>query len=790
MRLNKFAAKNFRAVKDASIDDFTRINLFVGLNGHGKSSLMQGLRMPFTGLQYAMRDYIHEDADSFELIHDFDHAGFNFYIETSHNSAGKTSQFMRETTPSGEVIEYHMPSEVKKRLYSMYNPKTTAQSSIVEQHQSIAILKEGKEQIENLKEVFNIEEVDVAAAVLDEDKIANEARILELKEQIATILTTISEIEVPQLGDAPDDAKRAEMVAELERLEELHAEAETQLEFINGYNDAMSEYNEAKSRREQLFADMAVAKTEMMTAEDKIVAYRDGRGVDEIAAALEANTTLRDGAHSIREELNEISDPDEMEEKARDGKAAADALFMYKRTGAALTNDLQKIANRQNAIQDDIISLRKKEAEAELEVERSEHHLDLVLAKKCGECEQEYEGDPEAATHKCEASAVALKSIQEQRLALFAQEKELAETAQKLREEITLNAASIKANADNALDEEEVQALLVSAESTRKTRDEIEARLKTATAGILSAEEVAAMTAYVAGTKKVRDDLLKAKTKYETLEQQYMDEPELAAPEEPENLEALKTTYSGKAMSDLEDALFDAKSDVKVYDSGVETYNRNVRLYRQRTSQKRELQTEIDNVIQPEITRLQLENDALNEAIKYLQKRFSAQLINDGSAQIVDYMNVFFDATYGRYHLKMTPKTRGIKFEYSRDQKKYRDVKLAGAGEKDMIGLSYKMAQCRVSTIGLFFGDEVDNHAHDDLSIAVLMNLIAEPFEQEFLVTHNTFSIESLLTEPEVSIYMVHEGRVLKVGDEGVSAEVVLDMLKVEREEEVNEPTV
>jgi len=59
MKINRLYVKNFKNIKEVEIDSFNRINVIVGDNGQGKSSILSALSFVFTGsLEEKMDQYI------------------------------------------------------------------------------------------------------------------------------------------------------------------------------------------------------------------------------------------------------------------------------------------------------------------------------------------------------------------------------------------------------------------------------------------------------------------------------------------------------------------------------------------------------------------------------------------------------------------------------------------------------------------------------------------------------------------------------------------------------------
>jgi DNA repair exonuclease SbcCD ATPase subunit len=135
--------------------------------------------------------------------------------------------------------------------------------------------------------------------------------------------------------------------------------------------------------------------------------------------------------------------------------------------------------------------------------------------------------------------------------------------------------------------------------------------------------------------------------------------------------------------------------------------------------------------------------DQLKELRKYL-KEFSADLLSESLKYVETKMNNKFQQVYSRCSVSFEPTKTSVNFKYT-NGKRTRSTNLAGGFEKELIGLTFRLALSYIHNTGLFLLDEVDSAAAENMSIDLYSILAEEDFNHIICITHKEKTKEFLI---------------------------------------------
>ncbi len=157
--LNKIALKNYKLFKDLIEIPVSNINLLTGINGRGKSTVLQSLLLMKQSLEY--------DRTTNKILFNGDNINLGNYMDVKNSSTSQADKIEFIFHYSENIkINYHL-------LQDMYNPlvasidKISINGKINEKDTDIIITKEGNENIYFMSKTFDNNTVSSIATLYD-----------------------------------------------------------------------------------------------------------------------------------------------------------------------------------------------------------------------------------------------------------------------------------------------------------------------------------------------------------------------------------------------------------------------------------------------------------------------------------------------------------------------------------------------------------------------------------------------------------------------------------------------
>jgi len=210
--IKKLHIRDFRNIKELTLEPSEFINLISGNNGEGKSSILYAIEYLLTdNLNEKISEYVRWGCDKFYLEMEFIYDNDNYFIKVSAGGSAK-----KELIINGEFN--YKNSEATKKLAEIIDSNIIRYSSISEQGKTAQILFDTPtNRLKKLKEILGIDKIaDLCEEIKsDIDKKQEEIKLQdkELKFLEEKKYNFMSELEISNI----DDLKKQLEILELEK---------------------------------------------------------------------------------------------------------------------------------------------------------------------------------------------------------------------------------------------------------------------------------------------------------------------------------------------------------------------------------------------------------------------------------------------------------------------------------------------------------------------------------------------------------------------------------------------
>lgn len=177
MKLQSLKLKNFGAIKNAEFSFDEGIFLFSGGNGQGKSTILKAFSLlNFNKFRGKLQDYVHWDADQFDLEETFTHKGRKFSYTMVYNGKGSTRVL---TVDDKEVFSN---SDAVAKMAEEIDPALALASAISFAGEIDVVNTSDSERRDHLKKIFTVDFSSSVESLKDEQtRIDRDIQELEKK---------------------------------------------------------------------------------------------------------------------------------------------------------------------------------------------------------------------------------------------------------------------------------------------------------------------------------------------------------------------------------------------------------------------------------------------------------------------------------------------------------------------------------------------------------------------------------------------------------------------------------
>ncbi|PSP45845.1 chromosome segregation protein [Halobacteriales archaeon QH_10_70_21] len=420
MKFERVRLRNFKCYEDAELSLRPGVTVVHGVNGSGKSSLLEACFFALYGasaVEGTLDEVISNGAEEMTVELWFAHDGGQYHVERAVTLRGDTAQTTTCVleTPDGTVeqvtdVEAHITSLLRMDAEAFVNCAYVRQGEVNKLIN--ASPGERQDMIDDLLQLGKLEEyrerasdARVGVGRVRDDK---QGALSQVTEQIETkeakdlherLNGLRSELESVEADIAEKEQNREEAQRTLEAAESVLEEYEQRRREISGLEDEIDELattiSEAEGEREALSErirslrettetlqgdlEEAVDETDLASADEDAVESRlselDGRA-EELRDDIEAKR-LEAQEHAGEAET-ERERAEELREQAAEARAEADDLE------SAVTEGREELAVRREKLaelEDDVESLRAKLSAAPVDRESVESHRESVAAE-------------------------------------------------------------------------------------------------------------------------------------------------------------------------------------------------------------------------------------------------------------------------------------------------------------------------------------------------------------------------------------------------------------------------
>jgi len=716
MRLLQTEIINFKAIKYLKLDlENADIIVLTGDNGQGKSSFLEALGYLFTDeLNDKLTEYINwdEGVEKFNIYGKIEikDSILEIWVEVSYKGTSK------HMVINGDEEFYN--SDVTKKLKTIFNPKLLKYSSSAHQHENTAILFERPaDRLNKLKSIFGLDLIPDASREINDDlnviktdlaKAQTEKQMLDGKQ--------FNYLEEFEISVSVEDLNRMleSLIKEKLLFEELESLYKQEEEKILAFNTAQNQ--------------KASLLQEMITLQELI------NGLDLKPVPRFNPTALENLVEEINSLDKELSQIKVLQDKQKENNQRLENLKADKQreldAAAAII-----ISTEKSLDEDKLISLQNEINDLKIKQSELQKSYRLALSGKCPTCNQNYSHSHEDIK-KDKEGIDSLLSIKEKE-------------HEDLRTEIAIHR---KINSQIAIDINKKDGLLRAAELTQKAIDIIvidpkqysvvieELDQKIAEKTLIKEEQKKLQFAYneaVSHNEKSNKDKITYDTKIEMIREtigkiDLMVVPLHTIPKpEWKNKDLYTETNNQKLLYDTKLAELNR----------IKSHNASIKKQEDDTiAQKKILEDKMNNY--------HFEIEVLNNVKKILEKDFSSYIIEEGSTDLRNEMNNYFQKTYGRFNVDLRKDNKSIDFFYSPREGIQKPVSMSSGFEKASLALSFRVALMKFQENCLPMFDEIDSDASDKNSNNMYEHLLDyDGFDQIFCITHKQNTIDYLINE-------------------------------------------
>ncbi|AKH97262.1 DNA double-strand break repair ATPase Rad50 [Halanaeroarchaeum sulfurireducens] len=407
MRFERLRLHNFKCYEDADVSLGRGVTVIHGLNGSGKSSLLEAIFFALygtTGLDRTLEEVVTIGQDEAEIELWFTHDGDDYHLRRRVRATGERAT-TADCVLDGPAETFDGVRDVEDAVTGMLRMDAEAfvNSAFVRQGEINKLInatpRSRQEMIDRLLQLGTLETYRERAA---EARLGVESVLDHWTGRLESLDDQIDEKEDRDLFEVRSrlQSELNEVQAEIERLETNRSEAESTLteaeSVLESYEDAQSDLEEVKERITSIREAIAETEAERDDLSEAIAEHREAiADLDERIESLTGTTILEEATEtavadrraslvrereSLQEEIATIRETvtaneqtierlrekaDDHEERAEAKLEEASALESEAEEAAARVDELE---SRLSSIREDIAALRERFEDAPVDV--------------------------------------------------------------------------------------------------------------------------------------------------------------------------------------------------------------------------------------------------------------------------------------------------------------------------------------------------------------------------------------------------------------------------------------
>lgn len=724
LKLNKLVLNNFMCVEHAELYFNDGVNLIVGNNGQGKSTILQAVALCLLEDKRSDRyqEFIMLGKDTCQVELDADVKGSPISIKISLST--KTTTLARTASYNGKV---YTNSEVTDLLDS-FDLGYYADIIMSMQNEGDITKLKPSEREAYLQKLFQFDFTE---------------KVDKLKEDLTSIKGSIEYQNAQIEFNTKSIEKRQGEIKELKPLSFQEGDIQSLNSRVKELNDELSKTAELLKRKDEVLSKKSELQTTIYNVKQNITGYEHD------IELIESNKGVID---TLNQKILDYDAQDVELEKEKAGyqkdidnlKQKLDAQNVERQDVAeSIAERHNTFIQRTTELGDINIQLANKVAE----LNHAQKHLDMIKLGTCPECGHAF--DRTDQTKYNEALDLATKA------------KEEVENL-KSAKQIEVN----NADADVKALREKLRNKEIEISNTSKDISTLEYKIKNLDGQIQinAASKVRIEEQIKQYSSKMNEvDSIKAKIQKENESLVNLNKELEDYTNQLTELDGVTTAYTEKQSSlmQLQQKISEYNNEI-VQNNLILQNNENIKKSIEEMTKKiEESKSSVEGYRRQKAT--------YDEAITLLDKTFPAWLILKTCQMLEHEMNSFIQVIFPNMAVKLFQNKRGVEFFYTTDINNGRvltkdnllNAKMASGFEKAILSIAFKVALCRAYNLRFAFMDEIDQAGTEENSESLFKAILSNDlFDQLFVISHKP-TVRDVIHSfaPSLKTFYVNKGK-------------------------------
>ena len=724
LKLNKLVLNNFMCVEHAELYFNDGVNLIVGNNGQGKSTILQAVALCLLEDKRSDRyqEFIMLGKDTCQVELDADVKGSPISIKISLST--KTTTLARTASYNGKV---YTNSEVTDLLDS-FDLGYYADIIMSMQNEGDITKLKPSEREAYLQKLFQFDFTE---------------KVDKLKEDLTSIKGSIDYQNAQIEFNTKSIEERRGEIKKLKPLSFQEGDIQSLNSRVKELNDELSKTAELLKRKDEVLSKKSELQTTIYNVKQNITGYEHD------IELIESNKGVID---TLNQKILDYDAQNVELEKEKAGyqkdidnlKQKLDAQNVERQDVAeSIVERHNTFIQRTTELGDINIQLANKVAE----LNHAQKHLDMIKLGTCPECGHAF--DRTDQTKYNEALDLATKA------------KEEVENL-KSAKQIDVN----NADADVKALREKLRNKEIEISNTSKDISTLEYKIKNLDGQIQinAASKVRIEEQIKQYSSKMNEvDSIKAKIQEENESLVNLNKELDDYTNQLTELDGVTTVYTEKQSSlmQLQQKISEYNNEI-VQNNLILQNNENIKKSIEEMTKKiEESKSSVEGYRRQKAT--------YDEAITLLDKTFPAWLILKTCQMLEHEMNSFIQVIFPNMAVKLFQNKRGVEFFYTTDINNGRiltkdnllNAKMASGFEKAILSIAFKVALCRAYNLRFAFMDEIDQAGTEENSESLFKAILSNDlFDQLFVISHKP-TVRDVIHSfaPSLKTFYVNKGK-------------------------------
>lgn len=724
LKLNKLTLNNFMCVEHADLNFNDGVNLIVGNNGQGKSTVLQAVALC--------------------LLEDKRSDRYQEFIMLGKESSSVSLDAEIKGAPVKINITLNKKSSGMERN-AVYNGKTYVNSQVTDLLDSfdIAYYADIIMSMQNEGDITKLKPTEREAYLQKLFQFDFTEKVGKLKEDLNSIKESIDYQNAQIEFNTKSIEERKTEIKELNPLSFQEGDIQDLNNTVKELNDELANTADLLKKKDEILAKKSETQTNIYAAKQKITDYehdieliKSNKGViDTLNQKLQdydtQNVSLEEEKASYQKDISELKSKFELQEEEKRGISNSITeqhnLFLQK------TTELNEIN----------IQLANKVAE----LNHAKKHMDMIKLGTCPECGHAFDRTDQSKYNQALENAISSKG-----------EVEALKDAKQT--EVNNADADVKALREKLRNKE------IDISNITKDISTLEYKIKNIDGQI-----------QVNTTSKAR---IEEQIKQYSLNAEDIDSINSKIAEENEKLKNLNTElgeYSSQLndMADITTAYTEKQSNLMQLQQKISDYNNEIVQNNLILQNNENIKKSIEDMTKKieeskaSVEGYRRQKATYDEAITLLDKTFPAWLILKTCQMLEHEMNSFIQVIFPEMFVKLFQSKRGVEFFYTTNvnngmiqtKENLLNAKMASGFEKAILSIAFKVALCRAYDLRFAFMDEIDQAGTEENSESLFKAILANDlFDQLFVISHKP-TVRDVIHSfaPSLKTFYVNKGK-------------------------------